>query len=139
MNSVLALMSYYEWKQGGGNGVWKFSGNSKPPCEGRQFVRKNSDLFLNSILRNSSAGEKLLDGLSSDLGECVDEMVCKLTTSDICNFSIARKGSPIKLFCTLICRAPPIPFAYLCANFFLIRTKKIFHWQVFTLAIVYSF
>ncbi|XP_073292430.1 kinesin-like protein KIN-14I [Primulina huaijiensis] len=74
VSSVLALKSYYEWKQGGGNGVWKFSGNSKPPCEGRQFIRKNSDLFMNSILRNSSVGEKLLDGLSSDMGECFDEM-----------------------------------------------------------------
>ncbi|CAM8962012.1 unnamed protein product [Rhodiola kirilowii] len=29
VNSVLALKSYYEWKQSGGNGVWKFDVNIK--------------------------------------------------------------------------------------------------------------
>ncbi|KAG8363872.1 hypothetical protein BUALT_Bualt19G0067700 [Buddleja alternifolia] len=66
VNSVLALKSYNEWKQGGGNGVWKFCGNSKPPSAGKQYFRKNTDLFMNSISRNLSAGEKSLDSLSSD-------------------------------------------------------------------------
>ncbi|KAH6770435.1 P-loop nucleoside triphosphate hydrolases superfamily protein with CH domain-containing protein [Perilla frutescens var. hirtella] len=30
VNCVLALKFYYEWKQSGGNGVWKFGGNVKP-------------------------------------------------------------------------------------------------------------
>ncbi|EXB95727.1 hypothetical protein L484_007477 [Morus notabilis] len=31
VNSVLALKSYCDWKQSGGNGVWKFGGNSSSP------------------------------------------------------------------------------------------------------------
>ncbi|KAK6159847.1 hypothetical protein DH2020_003228 [Rehmannia glutinosa] len=78
VNCVLALKSYNDWKQGGGKGVWKFGGNSKPPSGGKQFVRKNSDLFINSLSRNASTGEKSLDSLSTeqnsfcDLGQ--DEM-----------------------------------------------------------------
>ncbi|KAL3814653.1 hypothetical protein ACJIZ3_015921 [Penstemon smallii] len=66
VNCVLALKSYNDWKQQGGNGVWKFSGNTKPPSVCKQFVMKNSDLFMNSISRNSSTGEKSIDGSSSD-------------------------------------------------------------------------
>ncbi|KAG8369128.1 hypothetical protein BUALT_Bualt15G0119000 [Buddleja alternifolia] len=57
VNCVLALKSYNDWKQGGGSGVWKFGGNSKPPSTGKQYVRRNSELFMNSLSRNSSAGE----------------------------------------------------------------------------------
>ncbi|KAI3445386.1 hypothetical protein Pfo_002051 [Paulownia fortunei] len=80
VNCVLALKSYNDWKQGGGKGVWKFGGNSKPPSTGKQFVRKNSDLFMNSLSRNSSTGEKSLDSLSTeqnsfgDLGQDLNEM-----------------------------------------------------------------
>ncbi|KAK6121063.1 hypothetical protein DH2020_045192 [Rehmannia glutinosa] len=74
VNCILALKSYNEWKQCGGNGLWKFSGNSKPPSSGKQIVRKNSDLFLNFIARNSSPGEKSLDGLSSEENTCGDEV-----------------------------------------------------------------
>ncbi|KAL7157714.1 hypothetical protein ABFS83_02G095700 [Erythranthe nasuta] len=81
VNCVLALKSYSDWKQGGGKGVWKFGGNSKPPSSGKQqFVRKNSDLFLNSLSRNSSVGDRSLDSLSTDqcsfgdLGQDVNEM-----------------------------------------------------------------
>ncbi|KAK6159853.1 hypothetical protein DH2020_003234 [Rehmannia glutinosa] len=66
VNCVLALKSYNDWKQGGGKGVWKFGGNSKPPSGGKQFVRKNSDLFINSLSRNASTGEKSLDSLSTE-------------------------------------------------------------------------
>ncbi|KAI3448524.1 hypothetical protein Pfo_005189 [Paulownia fortunei] len=72
VNCILALKSYSDWKQCGGNGLWKFGGNSKPPSAGKQIVRKNSDLFLNFISRNSSAGEKSLDGLSSEENSCGD-------------------------------------------------------------------
>ncbi|KAK4476720.1 hypothetical protein RD792_015880 [Penstemon davidsonii] len=66
VNCLLALKSYNDWKQQGGDGVWKFSGNTKPPSVGKQFFMKNSDLFMNSISRNSSTGEKSIDSLSSD-------------------------------------------------------------------------
>lgn len=60
MNCVLALKSYSEWKQGGGNGSWKF-GNVKGAPSGKQFVLKNFEPFMNSLSRTSSLGEKPLD------------------------------------------------------------------------------
>ncbi|KAL0357290.1 UNVERIFIED_CONTAM: Kinesin-like protein KIN-14F [Sesamum calycinum] len=76
VNCVLALKSYNDWKDGGGRGVWKFSGTSKPPSIAKQFVRKNSELFMNSLSRNSSINEKSYDSLSSeqnDLGQDTSE------------------------------------------------------------------
>ncbi|XP_057790432.1 kinesin-like protein KIN-14I [Salvia miltiorrhiza] len=67
VNCVLALKSYYEWKQSGGNGVWKFGGNVKPATSGKQFVRKNSEPFMSSLSRSSSANEKLLNGVHRDI------------------------------------------------------------------------
>ncbi|KAL6964687.1 hypothetical protein U1Q18_035745 [Sarracenia purpurea var. burkii] len=64
VNSVLALKSYYGWKQRGENGLWKFGGNLKPANNGKYFLRKNSEPFMNS-LRNVLS-EKSLDSLSSD-------------------------------------------------------------------------
>ncbi|KAL3632745.1 hypothetical protein CASFOL_025729 [Castilleja foliolosa] len=63
VHCILALKSYNEWKQCGGNGLWKFSGNSnKPTYGGKQaVVRKNSELFMNFISRYKSA-----DSLSSE-------------------------------------------------------------------------
>ncbi|CAN4108861.1 unnamed protein product [Withania somnifera] len=70
INCVLALKSYAEWKQGGGSGSWKYSGNSKPPSAGKQFVRRNSEPFMNSISRTIS--DKSLD--NSDVGHDGREM-----------------------------------------------------------------
>ncbi|KAK4402155.1 Kinesin-like protein KIN-14G [Sesamum angolense] len=72
VNCVLALKSYNDWKDGGGRGVWKFSGTSKPPSIAKQFVRKNSELFMNSLSRNSSINEKSYDSLSSEQNSCSD-------------------------------------------------------------------
>ncbi|KAL8545501.1 hypothetical protein ACS0TY_005593 [Phlomoides rotata] len=81
VNCVLALKSYNDWKGGGGKGVWKFSGSSKPfPSTGKQFVRKNSGLFMNSLSRNSSTVEKSFDSSIidqnsfGDLGMDLNEM-----------------------------------------------------------------
>lgn len=68
MNCVLALKSYYEWKEGGGKGVWKYSGNWKPHSASKHFIRKNSDLFVNSLSKNSSI-----------IGQDLSEMVRTLT------------------------------------------------------------
>ncbi|KAG6430239.1 hypothetical protein SASPL_108302 [Salvia splendens] len=58
VNCVLALKSYYEWKERGGKGVWKFCGTWKPHSASKQFFRKSSDdLFVNSLSRNSSVVE----------------------------------------------------------------------------------
>lgn len=66
INSVLALKSYHEWKQSGSIGVWKFGGNVKPTTTVKQFVRKNSDPFTNSLSRTSSMNEKSSNALSHD-------------------------------------------------------------------------
>ncbi|XP_042002481.1 kinesin-like protein KIN-14I isoform X2 [Salvia splendens] len=66
VNCVLALKSFYEWKQSGENGIWKFGGNVKPTTSGKQFVRKNSEPFMSSLSRSSSASEKSLNGVCID-------------------------------------------------------------------------
>eukprot|EP00256_Glycine_max_P030771 XP_006574541.1 kinesin-like protein KIN-14I [Glycine max] len=67
VNSVLALKSYSEWKQTGGNGVWKIGGTIKPTVSSKSFVRKNSEPFTNSLSRNSSINEKSMTALTSDV------------------------------------------------------------------------
>ncbi|KAI3668302.1 hypothetical protein L6452_43379 [Arctium lappa] len=56
VNCILALKSYSEWKQTGGNGTWKFGGTLKPttPSNSKHIVRKNSDPFTNSLSRSMS-------------------------------------------------------------------------------------
>ncbi|KAK2971892.1 hypothetical protein RJ640_013717 [Escallonia rubra] len=73
VNCVLALKLYNEWKQGGGHGLWKFGGNLKPSLSGKQFIRKNSEPFMNSFSRMPSVGEKSLDGMPGDLGHDLNE------------------------------------------------------------------
>ncbi|XP_075094630.1 kinesin-like protein KIN-14I [Nicotiana tabacum] len=72
VNCVLALKSYAEWKQGGGSGSWKYSGNSKPSSAGKQFFRRNSEPFMNSISRTSSISDKSLDSTEHDAREMVN-------------------------------------------------------------------
>ncbi|KAF5465832.1 hypothetical protein F2P56_015802, partial [Juglans regia] len=67
VNCILALKSHREWKQTGGNGVWKFGGSVKPTVSAKSFVRKNSKPFTNSLSRNFSMGEKSLNALSSNI------------------------------------------------------------------------
>lgn len=61
VNCVLALKAYSEWKQGGGVGSWKLAG-AKPVTSSKQFMRKNSESFMNVFSRTSSASDKSLDG-----------------------------------------------------------------------------
>ncbi|KAI3414375.1 uncharacterized protein J3R85_016373 [Psidium guajava] len=65
VNCVLALQSFAEWKQTGGNGVWKFGGSVKPTISCKSFVRKTSEPFSNSSSRNPSMNEKSLNALTS--------------------------------------------------------------------------
>ncbi|XP_009346615.2 kinesin-like protein KIN-14I [Pyrus x bretschneideri] len=68
VNTVLALKSYSEGKQTGGNGISKFGANIKPTTSAaRPFVRKNSEPFTNSLSRTSSMNDKSLSAPSSDL------------------------------------------------------------------------
>uniref|UniRef100_A0A7N0SZI1 Uncharacterized protein n=1 Tax=Kalanchoe fedtschenkoi TaxID=63787 RepID=A0A7N0SZI1_KALFE len=69
VNSVLALKSYHEWKQSGGNGVWKFGGNIKPTFSCKAFVRKASEPFTNPLSKNNSTIEK-----SSDPDQILNKM-----------------------------------------------------------------
>lgn len=86
VNCVLALKSYGEWKQMGGNGSWRHGGNNLKPTatSGKNFVRKNSEPFMSRTL---SMNEKCLDGLSAeqnmngDLSHKSSEMVGKLNYS----------------------------------------------------------
>ncbi|XP_051124636.1 kinesin-like protein KIN-14G [Andrographis paniculata] len=57
VNCVLALKSYHEWKKCGGNGPWKFDGES---VEQNQAVGKNSDKVMGFMSRSSSSGDILL-------------------------------------------------------------------------------
>ncbi|KAL3625998.1 Kinesin-like protein KIN-14I [Castilleja foliolosa] len=67
VNCVLALKSYSEWKQTGGNGVWKFGGNIKTNTNGKQFVRKISEPFASSLSRSTSV-EKSQNGACMEAG-----------------------------------------------------------------------
>ncbi|XP_042046271.1 kinesin-like protein KIN-14I isoform X1 [Salvia splendens] len=58
VNCVLALKSYCEWKEGGGKGVWKFTGTWKPHSASKKFVKKSSAQFANSLSRTSSIVEQ---------------------------------------------------------------------------------
>uniref|UniRef100_A0A2N9IXT2 Kinesin motor domain-containing protein n=1 Tax=Fagus sylvatica TaxID=28930 RepID=A0A2N9IXT2_FAGSY len=66
VNCVLALKSYSDWKEGGGNGSWKHGANLKAPICGKPFVRKNSEPFTNSFSRTLSPSEKSLESMASD-------------------------------------------------------------------------
>ncbi|KAL4324849.1 hypothetical protein GQ457_11G002420 [Hibiscus cannabinus] len=70
VNCVLALKSYHNWKLSGGNGVWKFGGNTKPATTtlAKPFVRKTSEPFMNSFQRTSSTYEKLSNGHANEIG-----------------------------------------------------------------------
>ncbi|KAJ0980613.1 hypothetical protein J5N97_008868 [Dioscorea zingiberensis] len=57
VHCVLALKSYNQWKQMGGNGLWKYGGNLKP-AGGKYFMRKNSEAFMNSLSRTQSVNDK---------------------------------------------------------------------------------
>ncbi|VFQ73377.1 unnamed protein product [Cuscuta campestris] len=78
VNCVLALKSYSEWKQEGGIGSWKLSGNVKPTSCGKQFLLKHSEPFMNSISRTSSAIEKALESNYLENDHCETEQLGSL-------------------------------------------------------------
>lgn len=65
VNCVLALKSYNEWKQTGGNGTWKFGGNLKASTPNKQLIRKNSDPFTNSVSRSNDNSKMHNSSLST--------------------------------------------------------------------------
>lgn len=77
VNTVLALKSYGEWKQGGGFGVWKFGGNVKPTTTmsaTKSFVRKNSEPFTNSLSRTSSLNDKSFNSSNVEWNKTVSNV-----------------------------------------------------------------
>lgn len=76
VNTVLALKSYGEWKQGGGYGVWKFGGNVKPTTMSatKSFVRKNSEPFTNSLSRTSSLNDKAFNSSNVEWNKTVSNV-----------------------------------------------------------------
>lgn len=79
VNCVLAIKSYSEWKQMGGNGSWKYGGNLKPVSSGKYFVRKNSEPFMNSLSRTNSMNDKYHEqNINGDSATEASEMVGKL-------------------------------------------------------------
>ncbi|XP_047957986.1 kinesin-like protein KIN-14I [Salvia hispanica] len=80
VNCIIALKSYHEWKQCGGHGVWKFSGNATPcnsvskPHQGR----KNSDMFLSFLSRNSSSAGDSSSITDDNVSPSLQKLVCEL-------------------------------------------------------------
>lgn len=117
VNCVLAIKSYSEWKEGGGNGSWKPGANLKAPICVKSFVRKNSEPFMNSFSRASSLNEKSLQSLSGDLssyndiGHDINEAVSELWISVlfILIFTFHSSMTPKVFICALICRVPLVP------------------------------
>ncbi|XP_078436131.1 kinesin-like protein KIN-14I isoform X2 [Wolffia australiana] len=72
VNCVLALKSYFEWKEMGGTGAWKYGGNLKTAGSGNYFIRKNSELFMNSFLKNAQVHDD--QNLSSSFNDGAPEM-----------------------------------------------------------------
>ncbi|CAN1858890.1 Kinesin-like protein KIN-14I [Linum perenne] len=56
VSCVLALKSYYEWKQSGGTGQWKYGGTPKPGASPfGKFTRKTAEPFVNSSSQCASS------------------------------------------------------------------------------------
>lgn len=86
VNTVLALKSFSEWKQGGGYGVWKFGGNVKPTTLSttKSFVRKNSEPFTNSLSRTSSLNDKPSNSSNVEWNKTVSNLNCFNLVSCAC-------------------------------------------------------
>lgn len=79
VNSILALKSYGE-KQARRNGSSKSGGTVKPSSNGKHFVRRNSEPFVNSLSRSQPIqdGGSLEQNFSIDFSVESSEMVGKL-------------------------------------------------------------
>lgn len=113
VNSVLALKSYNEWKQAGGNGVWKFGGNVKLTTPMRHHVRKNSEPFTNSLSRNTSMNEKSLSNLCPDSDS--SKMVCYPSIFRTCSLAIFQRSADSN-FLFVILYAALISLKYACSS-----------------------
>nr|XP_019710231.1 kinesin-like protein KIN-14F isoform X3 [Elaeis guineensis] len=81
VDCVLAVKSYGEWKQMGGHGSWKYSGNSKFSNTGKNFLRKNSEPFKNSLSRNQPMYENEVLCMEHNLNENIPIESAEMTSS----------------------------------------------------------
>ncbi|KAM0951174.1 putative minus-end-directed kinesin ATPase [Dioscorea sansibarensis] len=84
VNCVLAIKSYSERKQMGGNGSWKYGGNLKPVSSGKYFVRKNSEPFMTSFSRTNSMNDKYHEqNINGDSATEASEMLVETMLSKV--------------------------------------------------------
>ncbi|XP_042515804.1 kinesin-like protein KIN-14I isoform X2 [Macadamia integrifolia] len=96
VNCVLELKSYSDSKQFGGK--WKFGGSIKSASSGKYVVRKNSELFTNSLSRSQSTSERSMDGLSpqpssnGDLAHALTEMTTTQSVNMLVRAALSDKN-----------------------------------------------
>ncbi|KAG6787081.1 hypothetical protein POTOM_008709 [Populus tomentosa] len=73
VNTVLALKSYNEWKQTGGNGTWKFGGNVKPTVSAKSFPGSGSLSMLVRAVLLDKKPEEVPTLVESVLSKVVEE------------------------------------------------------------------
>ncbi|KAF9688131.1 hypothetical protein SADUNF_Sadunf02G0165300 [Salix dunnii] len=73
VNTVLALKSYSEWKQAGGNGIWKFGGNVKPSLSAKSFPGSGSLSMLVRAVLLDKKPEEVPTLVESVLSKVVEE------------------------------------------------------------------
>ncbi|XP_051132014.1 kinesin-like protein KIN-14I isoform X3 [Andrographis paniculata] len=85
VNCILALESYNERKQVGGDGAWKSVGNAKTTAAGKQLLRKNSEPFASSLPRSVSMHDGCLNNPSSSLSLLVRAILLDKNPEEVPN------------------------------------------------------
>ncbi|KAK1627564.1 hypothetical protein QYE76_001879 [Lolium multiflorum] len=83
VDCVLALRSFSESKTAGRQTPSKYGGISKPSTPGKYFILKNSDAFMNKLMRSHTA-ETIQNGISPEQNLTTDCCIesCEMATSE---------------------------------------------------------
>ncbi|XP_047050829.1 kinesin-like protein KIN-14Q [Lolium rigidum] len=83
VDCVLALRSFSESKTSGRQTPSKYGGISKPSTPGKYFILKNSDAFMNKLMRSHTA-EPIQNGISPEQNLTTDCCIesCEMATSE---------------------------------------------------------
>ncbi|XP_051185254.1 kinesin-like protein KIN-14Q [Lolium perenne] len=83
VDCVLALRSFSESKTSGRQTPSKYGGISKPSIPGKYFILKNSDAFMNKLMRSHTA-EPIQNGISPEQNLTTDCCIesCEMATSE---------------------------------------------------------
>lgn len=83
VDCVLALRSFSESKTTGRQTPSKYGGISKPSTPGKYFILKNSDAFMNKLMRSHTA-EPIQNGISPEQNLTTDCCIesCEMATSE---------------------------------------------------------